>query len=75
MDDGFCHVVQCDLLSIISSFASKRRYGLIVFGVVIGVLCSVYTDNYVSEMACIVPLGPGPPADLYDCIQLWCITQ
>ena len=83
--NGVVSVVTCGSVApaVVGLYAFERRgashkfrmYGLIVFGVVIGGLCSVYTDNYVSEMACIVPLGPGPPADLYDCIQLWCITQ
>jgi len=40
-----------------------RMYGLILFGLVIGVLCAFYTDNYVSEMTCWIPLGPGPAAE------------
>jgi hypothetical protein len=39
----------------------SRMYGLIIFGVVVGILGAVYTDNYVSEMVCWVPLGQGTP--------------
>jgi hypothetical protein len=70
--NGVISVVACGSVSpaVVGLYALDRQgvwhklrmYGLIVFGVVIGILCAVYTDNYVSEMACLVPLGPGTPA-------------
>lgn len=70
--NGVISVVACGSVSpaVVGLYALGRQgvwhklrmYGLIAFGIVIGILCAVYTDNYVSEMACLIPLGPGRPA-------------